>query len=372
MVLSVSLVFSTAPGSAQASYLNGPPYPQLVVRGGTSAAIYVLWSDTCKGRICFRLMRSLDGGQTFTPVTAPPIATGSPYDGSSTGSLDQLVFANAEDGYATEDFWSKQSTLYATFNGGDSWHREQIKGASNIQSLTSSPTSFYAITERCDATHAHCTDWHLSTTRVATSSWTSTPVPNDFLRHVDPSFGIQLAAYGDSTWILAQTKGGAQQVLASSTNGGRSFSVETVRDLGGAATCSLVSMSTSALWATCAQGMQLSELLYSSDGGGHWGYRPEQYPDAPAFGYFDPISSDVAYAANGYDTNNARTIFQVLANSGRLDAVGHLPTNDNTFYFLAFVNSQQGVAYAFYGQGATQPIWSTDDGGRTWRQVTTP
>jgi photosystem II stability/assembly factor-like uncharacterized protein len=62
----------------------------------------------------------------------------------------------------------------------------------------------------------------------------------------------------------------------------------------------------------------------------------------------------------------------VLANSGRLDAVGHLPTNDNTFYFLTFVNSQQGVAYAFYGQGATQPIWSTDDGGRTWRQVTTP
>jgi photosystem II stability/assembly factor-like uncharacterized protein len=372
VVMAVGLILGPTISPAGSATSSGIQYPQLVVRAGSSGVIYVLWSGSCKGVRCFRLMRSSDGGQTFRQVATPPINTGSTNADSATGSLDQLVFANAEDGYATENFWGKRSTLYATFNGGRTWHQVQIKGAQVIQSLTSSRTSFYAITATCDAGHSQCTNWKLSSSTLNTAKWASTALPANVLRDaMAPGLGLELAAYGAATWIVSQSKRGLQQ-LARSTNGGRSFVVRSERALDGAGICQLVPTSELSLWATCAQGMQLSELLHSADGGEHWTESAFRTPDPAAFGSFDPVSSDVAYATEGADTPNVQSIYRVLANSNRMSVVGHLPTRNNTFYSLMFVNARQGVAYAFEGQGATQPIWSTNDGGRSWRQVGAP
>lgn len=346
--------------------------PQLVIRAGTSNVIYVLYSAACGGSPCYRLTRSANGGRTFTQVNTPPISSGYTYADSGTGSLDQLVFANAEDGYATENIWGEQSKLYATFDGGLSWHREHIKGAQFIQSLTASPTDFYVITDHCDSSHNTCTDWQLAHTPLQTSNWTSTPVPENFLRDGTPSWGLQVAAYGVKSWILEQSK--SSQKLAISTSGGESFSVRPEPGLSGAATCQFTATSTTSLWATCAQGNELSELSYSDDGGVHWKATGE-YGNTTgrllSFGNFDPVTSDVAYATDGYDGTRNRLIYQITGSSDTFRVVGSLPTA-KYFYLLTFTNSKQGLAYAFVDQGAKDPLWRTDDGGKTWRKVPVP
>ncbi|HUZ42306.1 MAG TPA: hypothetical protein VMU68_13060 [Acidimicrobiales bacterium] len=374
MAVGGSLTLAQSTSHAAASAGIGFQVPQLVVRAGTSNVIYVLYSATCGGTRCYRLTRSANGGQTFAKVTAPPISSEYTNASSVTGSLDQLVFANPEDGYATENFWGTQSTLYATFDGAHSWHQEHIKGAEFIQSLTSSPTAFYVITEHCDPRHTTCTNLQLARTPLQRSAWTSTPVPENVLRGGTPSFGLQVAAYGSKTWILEQAKYPPQR-LATSTNGGKSFSIKPEPGLTGAATCQLTATSMTSLWATCAQGNELSELLYSDDGGVHWNGTSEYSKGTVgrllSFGSFDPISRDVAYATDGFDTTATQTIYQVTGSSDAFRVVGSLPTS-KYLYDLTFTNSKQGLAYAFVGQGAAHPLWSTDNGGRSWRQVPVP
>jgi photosystem II stability/assembly factor-like uncharacterized protein len=368
-----------SPSSPTSNYKASMPIrsqvPQLVIRAGTSNVLYVLYSATCDGNLCYRLMRSANGGETFATVTAPPISSEYTNASSVTGSLDQLVFANAEDGYATENYWGKQSKLYATFDGGHSWHRERIKGAQFIQSLTTSPTAFYVITEHCGLRHITCSKWDLARTPLQSSRWTSTPVPENVLRGGTPSFGLQVAAYGSEIWLLAQGKSPPQR-LAISINGGRSFSVRPEPELNGAVTCSLTAASTTSLWATCAQGNELSELLYSGDRGVHWNATSEGSRKTAgrllSFGYFDPVGSDVAYATDGYDTAASRTIYRVNGSSGAFRVVGALPIARQYFYFLILTNSKQGLAYAFVDQGAKDPLWSTANGGKTWRKVPVP
>jgi photosystem II stability/assembly factor-like uncharacterized protein len=368
-------------GNYDASIPVRSQVPQLVVRAGTSNVLYVLYSAMCDGKQCYRLTRSANGGQTFAKVTTPPINNEYTDAGAGTGSLDQLVFANAEDGYATENFWGKQSKLYATFDGGRTWHREHIKGAQFIQSLTKSPTDFYVITEHCDPRHITCTDLQLARSPLQRSEWTSSPVPENVLRGVRPSFGLQLAAYGAKTWILEQTELPPQR-LAISTNGGKSFSIRPEPELTGAATCQLTATSTTSLWANCAQGNQFSELSYSADGGEHWTASSMEVTVTSdkskgtvrllSFGSFDPVAGDVAYATDGVETPPGQAIYQLAAGrSGAFRVVGSLPTS-NYFYFLTFTNSKQGLAYAFVGQGAKNPLWSTDNGGKSWTKIPVP
>jgi hypothetical protein len=374
---------SSPTGSNNASMPIRSQVPQLVVRAGTSNVLYVLYSATCDGRPCYRLTRSANGGRTFTKVTTPPISSGSTYADSGTGSLDQLVFANAQDGYATENIWGKQSDLYATFDGGRSWHREHIKGAQFIQSLTTSPTAFYVVTEQCDPLHITCTDLQLARTPLRASNWTSTPIPKRFLSAGTPSDGLQVAASGARIWILEQSND--FQKLAISTNDGKSFSVHSEPGLTGAATCQLTATSTTSLWATCAQGNELSELSFSGDGGDHWTSsslslkvtvtskgNKRTLVQLLSFGNFDPVAGNVAYATDGFDSTPGHEIYQLAAGrSGAFRVVGSLPTSKH-FYLLTFTNSKQGLAYAFIDQGAQDPLWSTDNGGKTWRKVPVP
>jgi hypothetical protein len=91
-----------------------------------------------------------------------------------------------------------------------------------------------------------------------------------------------------------------------------------------------------------------------------------------AFGSFDPVAGDVAFATEGFESTPGDAIFQLAAEkSGVFRVVGSLPTS-NYFYFLSFTSSTQGLAYAFVGQGAKNPLWSTEDAGKSWRKVPVP
>jgi hypothetical protein len=114
--------------------------PMIVARAGSSNVLYVLWeSNSCTLRRCLRLERSTNGGGTFTNVSVPPV---SPVLGTNTSPISQLYFANPTDGYAvqfasTGPKWTT-AALFATFNGGRTWHHDQIVPNSYVNSMATS------------------------------------------------------------------------------------------------------------------------------------------------------------------------------------------------------------------------------------------
>src|ERR1039458_6518521 len=118
--------------------------PVLLAQAGSSGVVFVLLSTTCGHHTCFRLERTSDGGQVFSLVKAPPIAGALP-----TGNLYGLDFANPNDGYALTSGTGARTALFATFDGGRSWHREKIRPDQRIEWITSTPTAFYAARRTC-------------------------------------------------------------------------------------------------------------------------------------------------------------------------------------------------------------------------------
>lgn len=71
--------------------------PLTLTRANSSTVVCVVGSVKCSNVLCLRLLRTSDNGTHFETVSLPPIPA-NPV--SSTGLLDELVFANANDGYA--------------------------------------------------------------------------------------------------------------------------------------------------------------------------------------------------------------------------------------------------------------------------------
>jgi len=363
-------VTSILAGHAKATDINVTHrVPQMVARAGSSGSVYVLWSATCGASRCYQLARTNNGGRKFVVVTAPPISAEPKSLGSSTGSLDRLVFANALDGYATEAYWSAQNTLYATFDGGYKWQKEPTKRGEVIEALNASPNAFYEVTARCDASHHTCSHWELRHTPLTSAHWTSVPLAKN-VAGGSPSPGVTITAYGPDVWIRVDTVSGVPR-LATSTDGGRTFTVKSEAVLGAAAACVPTATSATTLWATCAEGNMLGELLYSSDGGARWNLTSQDLRGHLSFGIFDPISRGVAYATDGFDTPNTRRIYRIVNNSEKPTLIGTAP--DGYLYSLTFINAKQGLAWG-PTPGDVEPywLWSTQDGGRYWSRISSP
>src|SRR5580658_1050206 len=75
---------------------------------------WVLGSAPCTHKPCTSIVRTTDGGRHWAGIPAPrfELATF-----AGTRGLDRLRFADASDGFAFG------SQLWATHNGGASWHR---------------------------------------------------------------------------------------------------------------------------------------------------------------------------------------------------------------------------------------------------------
>ena len=154
------------------------PEPVMVAQAGLSRAAYVLWSQSCdRDRRGYTMTRSLDGGHTFSRVSAPPVTFNR---NNPIGSIHQLNFANADDGLALINDTTTQSLLlYATFDGGRSWYRESNSSGQQFESITSTPSSFYAVETSCPKTVRFCQRFELDRTSASHLKWTTqseTPV----------------------------------------------------------------------------------------------------------------------------------------------------------------------------------------------------
>jgi hypothetical protein len=161
-VLTLCGSISVPPGKSYAasSPTNQQLNPQMVEQAGTSNVNYVLWSKSCGSSECFRLERINIADDTSSFVTVPPLSN---VPRIAMGGLEQLDFANPLDGYELLDpGYQKKTQLYATFDGGRSWHHEDFIAGETVERITSTPSTFYIIGGvKCSTTNQLCLRWQL-------------------------------------------------------------------------------------------------------------------------------------------------------------------------------------------------------------------
>ncbi len=116
--------------SGSASTSHSVFSPQMMMRVEASHVVYVLGSVGCSPAPCLELFRTDNNGASFVKVTVPPVAAAA---GSPVGSLNQIVFATTEVGFALEgegagEGVANSEVLYATYNGARTW-KQSVRAA---------------------------------------------------------------------------------------------------------------------------------------------------------------------------------------------------------------------------------------------------
>jgi photosystem II stability/assembly factor-like uncharacterized protein len=341
--------------------MSSPLQPWTIVRAGTSDTMYLEAFSICDHTYCPTLLRTEDGGRHFTKVTMPPVSAAS---GSPVGSLRELVFANAEDGYAIEG-QSSDTLAYTTFDGGRNWHKESVLAGPGRTILDFAATSsyFYAVTaasptSKIGTLHA----FEFARSPVASLSWSSTP-----LARADP-YGVGMAAFGSTIWLSEEAVIGGEPHLAISSDGGRTWNSTDAPRLVSTNGCGLSATSLTTLWAECPTGM-MEGLLYSADGGRSWRGVPAGERSGTAGGAFDPVSSSLAYVDRG-STAGTGILDRLTDGSRSVEAVGRLAASN--VLALEFTDEQHGMAVvvpqpARDGLAGPDELLRTTDGGKSWR-----
>lgn len=330
----------------------------MVSQVGSSSVLYVMWTRNCANdKSCYALERSDNGGQTFTRVNAPPVTFGRT---NQSGPLYELDFANSVDGLAVAQIANSQTALYATFNGGVSWQREVIRPDQRVNTIASTPTTFYAVTSSCPNPNKSCANGQLDSAPVTSTHWTAHFLPIG-LKH--DSALPNIAAYGNDVWLTTQEQEKPYlSLLATSYNGGATFAVRSKPLLSSVVASGLTATSSVTLWAVSDQGNMHGDIVFSHDGGATWSYGHGGLAQF-GFGTFDPISTFAAVFVNYMDGAQKQDIQLLPTASSRAVPLGRTPSSWITQ--LAFVNPVQGLALGQVGQFNT--LYETSDGAKRWR-----
>lgn len=260
----------------------------------------------CRGRDCRQLtFTTADGGRSWRAVSSwsPP----------GRGFGIRLVMADPGDAFALVPTHNIGTALFASHDGGRSWHRVAVPG--HVTTLTATRRLVWAAASDCPRrprpSHPRCRSRLFAATPMS-DRFSAVGRPPTRGRPISA-----LTAYGDVVVLTAGIVEGGDTVLLRSADGGHHWTRMTkpgrrAFDIGvGAAPDGTV-------WALCfsepGAGQQLKQLFVSDDGGTTWSRRP----DPSSSGYsteIEPQSADVAW----------------LVGDGRAD------------------------------------VLRTDDGGRTWR-----
>jgi hypothetical protein len=360
----VAVLATMSTNAAVASTTTARPLPVMLVRVPLTSLVYVVARTSCAS-FCLQLWRTTDSGGAFKLRTLPPVEKSR---GAPAGNLDELVFANAEDGYAVTG--AKREALYATFNGARSWHKEKDPTTQGLSDLTASSSEVYAVTSHCSKQkngNTGCTDYRLLRSPLTSMTWSSSPIPNG--RKYPWGYLGNVAAYGKDVWL---TEGALWSLVATSHNEGATFTTSSSRPLISVTGCYLTSTSSMDLWAQCPTGMQVS-FAYSSDGGAHWLTVPTNQFMGTGGGYFDPVSNNLAYL----DYGMKQPFDRVTTDGSHITEtqVGVLSCSrvNSSIGDLTFTNRLDGLAICYPGDvWADARVDRTTDGGISWRRLELP
>jgi hypothetical protein len=305
---------------------------------------WVLGSSQCRTGKCLAILRTTNGGGSFASIPAPPLPT--------LGATPALRFADHLDGFAFVP--GVGGALYATHDGGSSWHRLSL---GTPLAFATGGGNVYLVTARCSL--QRCRGYRFERSPVDAESWSSTRLP-----FAPDGSILDLAAHGSHLWLLGTTKSNQRMqhdTLARSSDGGRSFVSGTgpcYPGLGG----NLAPSSPSVVWAVCPTGM-LAGASRSSDGGVT--FTPLRTPPMANSSRLAPASDTTAViAGNGAGSKLLRT-----TDGGATWRAAKTPVNSTYSPWIGFTDAEVGAALVQIGSASHWTLWRTTDGGSDWSKV---
>ncbi len=349
--------------------VNPAPVPVMLVRANDSSTVYVVSTTSyfdpahpaaCDPQACYLLKRTTNNGASFTVMNLPHVGY---LKNTIAGTLEDLVFANPRDGYAlVRD--GVFSTLFVTSNGASTWHRQTITPGEHVLLLIANQGQLYALIARCASNHT-CTHLRAARSTLSARRWTVTALPRG-LPHAFYSNYFGVTAFGSNVWLTLQ--GSKTPLLYISHNRGTTFTSAPAPSLGSVTACSLTAESQSSLWATCPTGMMVS-FFYSGDAGAQWVNVDRLGYAGTGGGYFDPVSSSLAYLDYGQTgPSRPENLFRIT-NAGRTSLPAGVLHCDDVFG-LVFTDARHGLAICnHHSTLASTYLLRTSDGGSTWSQA---
>ena len=317
---------------------------------------WLLGSTTCAGSPCAVILRTADAGVTWARIPAPATQV-APNAPSGTG-VSELRFATSLDG------WAFGPDLWATHDGGATWHREALPGAAGGAQVM-------ALEAAGGTVHVAFYAGGAEGIAIATSPVTGGSLrlePTGVPIGAGPVPQTQIVLHGAAGWLVQVDRavvGGARL-----SNG--AWQAWQPPCLNTAGPAWLAASSATNLAAACDMGIWSTplgvHLFTSTDGGTTFAQQAATVPitSASLRGIAAaPASSTIVIAGSvaGGDAalvatfDGGRTWSRVATLSGL-----------GAYSELGFTTSLQGVAITRTVDGASHLVM-THDGGRTWGAV---
>lgn len=365
----VGVAAATSAGASPASQAQAPGQPSCDPRQlGPIAVSFVSASDgyllgltlsDCAAGTASKIAvrKTTDGGLHWTALPAPDAPWGGvapdgaghiPADG-----VTSVLFADERDG------WAYGPGLWATHDGGTTWHQVGPGGGRAVQDMAASGGQVLATLESCDPYDSTCDDPHtvaVETTPAGRDAWRAVP---------GASAGTEVTAQAGTGYAVSS--GGhyatdAQMFTGPADGSARWVSRPLPCQPGAIA---LTAVTTTRLLLACAllgAHPATTHLYSSSDAGAHWtrfavlglydgAGAIEQAPDGTML--VEGIYDGVELSRDG-----GRTWTKPAAVDDSLSVQGGGPLAAD------LVTSEDGYVLANLG-----PLWVTRDAGRTWTQV---
>jgi photosystem II stability/assembly factor-like uncharacterized protein len=164
---------------------------------------WVLGESPCSDRRCFSLLKTLDGGVSWSQVTAPPFSASPAY---AEFEFARIVFADADDGWAYDDNEEVGATgyqLFATHDGGSTWTQIQL-GAPNkwgIAALDTAAGHVWAVIYGDTSSN----DYSILGSSANEDGWTAASLTLPLGAGGGP--GFQVVLEGSNGWIVDYDRG---------------------------------------------------------------------------------------------------------------------------------------------------------------------
>jgi photosystem II stability/assembly factor-like uncharacterized protein len=277
----------------------------------------------CGNRACLAIIRTTDGGRSFTRTPAPP-----------THNFSGIRFSNANDGYAFGP------ELWSTHDGGMSWTRVSVPGT--VLELAASGPYVFAIV----SVGMHGRD-ELFRSPVGSDDWTAMSLSSG------PIYA-GLWVQGNEVMLVSEAHGAAHFLM--SYDDGTSFTASAPLPPS-VARCN----SPEVTWVACGSGMA-SGLWHSADGGLSFETGGVGSPVLPNSMVFGAASDEVAVAG-------ATQLYRT-ADGGRTYQSLHVPSAD-AWQYIGFTDPTHGVALGEFGHGRRERtrLYYTIDAGASYHLV---
>jgi hypothetical protein len=350
---------SPAPAAAPVAAPAGGPVPpgfEPVSMTFVSASDgWVLGTAPCAVQPCTSIVRTTNGGASWTGIPAPPVTLAANGPAGPTPGLSYLRFANPLDGFAFG------SQLWATHDGGVSWQEVQLPGP--IGDLETAAGVVYAAVIAQDGTVT------IYRSLAAGGAWTAVPgLPAGVADQgfVAPASLGRITLYGTAGWIIL---GGALYA----TQTGQSWVRDPVSCPPDYGMVSAAAASTQQVTLLCAGNSAMGsqgKILYSSSNGGA-SFSLAGTPPLPGDELkllAQPTAQHIFLA-----TYSAATMLDVSSNGGHTWSTAlYLEDGGLGWSDFGFTTPSQGVAIEHPANPAsgTSTMYMTWDAGQTWHQIT--